>query len=78
MTDDERRRAAQAILAIPFFNDLMDSLEKSAVNQCINAKYDDHEARQAFAAEARAIIRLRQQIGSLAEDKAERSRKAPA
>lgn len=78
MTDDERRRAAQAVLAIPFFNDLMDDLQQAAVNACINAPINDDETRRNQAAEARAIIRLRQRIGSLAEEKAERSRKAPA
>lgn len=79
MTDDDRRRAAQAALEIPFFVHLLDELEKSAVNACIFAKYDDHEARQAFAAEARAIKRVRQSLEVLSkDDEASPARQAPA
>lgn len=68
MTDEERRRAAQAILEYPFFREMWDELEASAVSACIYAKHDDHEGRQAFAAEARAIRRVRQRLEAIADD----------
>lgn len=68
MTDDERKRAAQAVLSIPFFQELWEELEQAAINACIYAKYDDHEGRQAHAAEARAIRRIRQQLVDLSKE----------
>jgi len=79
MTDDDRRRAAQTVLEIPFFNQLWDELEQAAIHACIFAKYDDHEARQAHAAEARAIKRVRDRLIALSKDgDMTGSRKAPA
>lgn len=79
MTEEERRHAAQAILSIPFFIQLWDELEQAAVNGCIFAKYDDHEGRQAHAAEARAIKQVRQRIESIANGgQIEAGRSAPA
>lgn len=79
MSPEDRRAAADAILSIPFFNALMDEIEHAAINACIFAKYDDHEARQAHAAEARAIKRVRERIESIARDgQISVSRKAPA
>lgn len=77
MIEDEHRRAAQTILAVPLFNELWDELEKAAINATINADYTDHEKRQAMAAEVRAIRRVRSRLASLAEQ-APVSRKAPA
>lgn len=79
MTDEERRHAAQAVLAIPFFTRLWDELEEAAVNATIHARYDDHEGRQAHAAEARAIRRIRQRLESIASDgQIGAARRAPA
>lgn len=79
MTDEERKRAAQAVLSIPFFTQLWDELEQAAVNACIHAKYDDHEGRQAHAAEARAIKKVRQRIESIGNGgQIEAGRSAPA
>lgn len=79
MTDDERRHAAQAVLSIPFFIQLWDDLEQAAINACVYAKYDDHEGRQAHAAEARAIKNVRQRIESIASSgQIEAGRRAPA
>lgn len=77
MTDEERRRAAQTVLEIPFFNALWDEIEQAAISACINAKYDDHEGRQAHAAEARAIRRVRERLTSIAKHP-DAPRKAPA
>lgn len=79
MTDDDRKRAAQAVLAIPYFTQLWDELEQAAINATIYAKYDDHEGRQAHAAEARAIKQVRQRIESIASDgQISVARRAPA
>ena len=77
MTDEERKRAAQAIINMPLFNMLWDDLEASAINRCINAKPEDHETRSVMAAEARAIRNFRSQIKSLAQS-ADEGKKAPA
>lgn len=79
MTDEERRHAAQDVLEIPFFTQLWDEIEQAAVNACINAKYDDHEGRQAHAAEARAIRRVRSRLETIANDgQSGPARRAPA
>lgn len=79
MTDEERRRAAQAVLEIPFFTDLWNEIEQAAVNACINADYTDHEKRQAHAAEVRAIRRVRQRLVDLSKEvDTSVSRRAPA
>lgn len=78
MTEDERKRAAQAVLAIPFFDVLLSEMEKSAVQQCINAQYNDHEKRQSAALEARAVQQIRQKLETLAKGQSESVRKAPA
>lgn len=80
MTDDERRRAADAVLSIPFFHVLFDEIEQAAINACLNAKYDDHEGRQAHAAEARAIRKVRSRLEAISKEgqSAPVSRKAPA
>ncbi len=79
MTDDDRRRAAQTILEVPFFRQLWDDLEQAAINATIYAKYDDHEGRQAHAAEARAIRRVRERLVDLSKEvDASVSRRAPA
>lgn len=78
MTDDDRKRAAQAVLEIPFFVQLWDELEQAAINACIYADHVDHEARQAHAAEARAIKRIRQRLESVAHGQSDVGRRAPA
>lgn len=78
MTDDDRRRAAQTILEIPYFHQLWDELEQAAINATINADFTDHEKRQAHAAEARAIRRVRARLDSLAKEQPSPSRRAPA
>jgi len=79
MTDDDRKRAAQSILEVPFFRQLWDELEQAAINATINARYDDHEGRQAHAAEARAIRRVRERLVNLSKEvDTTASRRAPA
>ncbi len=78
MTDDDRRRAAQTVLEIPFFVQLWDEMEQAAINATIYADHTDHEGRQAHAAEARAIRRVRERLVSLAKEQTTVSRRAPA
>ncbi len=79
MTDrTERTSAAQAILAIPLFNELMDDLEAVEMNSAVAANYSDHEARQGHIAAVRAIRNLRSRIGALANEGQPSGRKAPA
>lgn len=80
MTPDERKRGAQAVLSVPFFQLLWDELEQAAISACINAPYNDHEKRQAMAAEARAIQTVRRRIESIANEDGQLSaaKRAPA
>jgi hypothetical protein len=80
MTDrSERTSAAQAMLGIPLFNELMDELETTEVNMAVNAHVNDHEARQGHLAAVRAIRNLRSRIGALAnEGQPSGGKKAPA
>ena len=66
MTDEDKRRAAQTVLEVPFFQQLWDELELAAVNATIFADHNDHETRQSMAAEARAIKRVRERLESIA------------
>jgi hypothetical protein len=58
---------ASFLIEHPLFVRLLDELEKDATNAAIYASYDDHEARQAHCAEARAIRALRTKLKALAE-----------
>jgi len=78
MHSDERTAAARALLDDPLFERLMDDLEATAVNGCINAKLTDHESRAAFAAEARAIRNFRGKLKFLAEQAKTEGIGAPA
>jgi len=49
----ERTSAAQAILAIPLFNELMDELETYEINCAVAAPYENHETRQGHMAALR-------------------------
>lgn len=79
MTDPaDRKSAAQAILAIPLFDDLMSDLENTEINAAVNADYTNHEKRQGHMAAVRAIRNLRSTIRSLAESQPIERKKAPA
>lgn len=77
MTPQERAIAARMLIHDKLFNELMDGLEAEAVNGCIYAPATDHDARQAYAAQARAIKDLRSKLRSIiASDDAERNVKS--
>ncbi|WP_085033929.1 hypothetical protein [Ensifer aridi] len=76
MRQEDKAAGARVLLDMPLFHLLMDELEMSAVNGCINAKITDHETRAAFAAEARAIRNFRGKIKFLAEGQSSADGKA--
>lgn len=78
MNADERKSAAQAIVAVPLFNDIMSELEAGEINAAVSADYTDHEKRQGHLAAVRAIRNLRSTIRSLAEGQPTERKKAPA
>lgn len=76
---NDRARAAQAILAIPLFGELMDELERAQVNCAVSCKFHDHEARQGHIAAVRAIRDLRSRIEAVSQEGQSMNRKqAPA
>lgn len=78
MRPEERVACARAMLDNPLYHELMDELEKVAVDQCVNAKPVDHETRAAMAAEVRAIRKLRQKISVLVDEASASHQGAPA
>lgn len=78
MRAEERVACARAMLDNPLFGILMDEMEKSAVDRCVNAKPVDHETRAAMAAEVRAIRKLRNAITVLVEEANAPNTSAPA
>lgn len=74
-----RADEAKAILAIPLFEQVISELEASAVNQIVAARYDDHEARQACAADIKAVRNLRSTVEAISQEGQSTERKqAPA
>lgn len=78
MRDEEKSAAARALLDNPLFHLLMDDIEATAINGCVNAKTTDHEARAAYAAEIRAIRNLRNKLNHLTEEAKAGGYQAPA
>lgn len=78
MRPEEKVAWARAMLDNPLFTELMDEMEKTAVDQCVNAKPTDHETRAAMAAEVRAIRKFRQKITGLIEEASAVHTGAPA
>lgn len=78
MNDEQKSAAARSLKENPLFHILMDELEATAINGCVNANVTDHEARAAFAAEIRAIRNLRGKLNFLAEEAKAAVNGAPA
>lgn len=80
MSPEDRARAAQAALEIPFFTALLDDLMRSATDRCINATINDDETRRNAAAEARAIRTVRSRLEAISQEGQAKpaSRSAPA
>lgn len=76
MSNPERdANDARWLLEHPLLVRTLDELEQGAVNQAVNAPYNDHEKRQAYLADARSIRALRSKLKALAESKATPARK---
>ncbi|MGU3496105.1 hypothetical protein ACLBXM_18845 [Xanthobacteraceae bacterium A53D] len=75
MTPDDQRRAAQSIIEAPLARALLAEMELAATRQCLMAPLNDDETRRNAAAEARAIIRLRERLEAMAQPA--QSRQAP-
>ena len=78
MRPEERVACARAMQDNPLFGELMDELEKAAIDQCVNAKPADNETRAAMAAEVRAIRKFRQSIRILMDEASASNNRAPA
>ena len=78
MTPEQKIAAARAILDNPLFSELMDEMEKSAVDRCVSADPTDNETRAAMAAEVRAIRKLRRNISGLVDEASAAHQGAPA
>jgi len=66
---------AQRLHSDPFLNKILDQMEASAFERCVNAKPSDDEARRAASTEVRAIRSLRTQLKTLAEGKTKRPKR---
>lgn len=77
MTPQERKSLAETILSNPLTDDILDGLERDAVDRCVNAPWTDHELRAAAAAEVRAIRAFRANLEACLRDNSPR-KGAPA
>jgi hypothetical protein len=68
LTDEDKRRAAQTVLEVPFFLDVWKEMETAAINAIIAANINDDETRRNNAAEVRAIRRIRERLESIANN----------
>lgn len=79
MRPEDKQAAARVLMDTPLVALLLDELEMTAINGCITAKITDHEARAAYAAEARAVRNFRSKLKFLSQDQANTDGKgAPA
>lgn len=78
MRPEERAAFARAMIENPLFTQIMNDMEKHAVDHCVMAKPEDHETRAAMAAEVRAIRKFRQKITSAIEEANAPNTSAPA
>lgn len=64
---DERKAAmARELLASELLNEILDGIERRAVDTAIMAKPEEHEKRADYALQARAIRSLRSELAALA------------
>ena len=69
---------AKALLDDELLASVLDDMERSTIDACINAKPIDHETRAAMAAEVRAIRTLKAKLRSKLEEVNPPFRGAPA
>ncbi|MBZ3693242.1 hypothetical protein [Phyllobacterium calauticae] len=75
MSPERDANDARWLLEHPLLVRTLDELEQSAINQAVNAPYDDHEKRQASCADIRSIRALRSKLTVLAESTAKPARR---
>jgi hypothetical protein len=63
-----RAAAARDILAVPFFAELMDDMEKVYTDACVYAEPTDDAKRLASATQVRAIRELRADIERISKE----------
>lgn len=78
MREEDRIAYARDLASNPLFISIMDDIEATAINGCVNAKTTDHETRAAYAAEVRAIRNLRSRLNHLTEEAKVSAKGAPA
>ncbi len=78
MTPEQKVAAARDLQENPLYALLMDELEMSAINACVNAKPVEHDERAAAAAEVRAIRNFRRKLNLLTEEAKADAKGAPA
>lgn len=66
MNNEERAAQARMLLDTPLFVEILSSLEQSAIDICISAQPSEHEKRADWAAEARAVRRIRDRLTNYA------------
>lgn len=62
MTPEQKAAQARALLASPVLEEILSTLEQSAIAACIKADPADDRRRADYAAEARAVQRVRGQL----------------
>lgn len=67
MKPEEAAAQARMLLETPLFVEMLSKLEQTAVDMCINANPSEHEKRADWAAEARAVRRLRERLNDFAK-----------
>lgn len=66
---------AQRLQDDPLLNEILDKMEKDALERCVFADPSDDEMRRVSTMEVRAIKSLRAQLKTLAEGKAKRAKR---
>ena len=66
MNNEERAAQARMLLDTPLFVEILYKLEQAAIDMCINAQPSEHEKRADWAAEARAVRRIRDKLNTYA------------
>ena len=71
----QRAANARAIFGHPVFTEVLDELERAAIDACVYAKPQDAKIRAAYAAEVRAIRGLRAKFAGIIADADQSTRK---
>ena len=77
MDDEQRKRLAKQVWDNPITHEIINSMEKAAIDLMVYAKHDDDKTRIAGAAKVRAVRDFRSELSAFLEDNQPR-KKAPA